>query len=145
VRFGRGRGGCYLVVLTRVYVPARALRMSCSEERFWVFEMLFGRAVASDAQAMSDAEMELSNMLCFTILNSSLITSSRKSYRKPRKTPGAPSTFINFPLGCFTGSSLYPIIHICLGNAVHFRPCPEYQTWLFAGSKAWDLGRTPCF
>lgn len=46
---------CYLVVFTRLYVPARALRISCSVQRFSTGEEVCGRAVTRVAQARSFA------------------------------------------------------------------------------------------
>jgi hypothetical protein len=49
-----------LVVLTRVYVPARAARISCSVQRF---VKVLGRADASDAKAASAAGMVLRSIV----------------------------------------------------------------------------------
>jgi len=41
----------YLVVFIKLYVPARALRISCSVQRFSILLLLRGRAVTKDALA----------------------------------------------------------------------------------------------
>jgi hypothetical protein len=61
-RVGVGVKG-YLVVLTRLYVPASAFRIWCSVLRFSKPVSLWGRADASDAQAISFAGMLLNSIM----------------------------------------------------------------------------------
>jgi hypothetical protein len=51
------------VVFTRLYVPARALRICCSVQPFWTFVRLLGRADASAAKANSFIGMLLRSIV----------------------------------------------------------------------------------
>jgi hypothetical protein len=55
----------YLVVLTKLYVPASAFNIWCSVQRFSKPVSLWGRADASDAQAIILAAMLLKSIVVY--------------------------------------------------------------------------------